>query len=194
VSTTLAFPMYPSTKWLTSASISSSASTSTSTAKLKGVTDTRMSCSSSSSSSGNGSEFKIDYQSDTTLYGRGEMHLSAVLEEGDIAVYQTGTWEVDGVEVGDGTPACFEYCVVETIQIVWTHNCEHGFIHGMDVKVTEVDPDSSSGSSSCRVKITSPLKFIDFGPEQLVARLPVKWISDEKAQLLVNLPSALQSF
>jgi hypothetical protein len=153
--------------------------TSTSSAKFESTsTNIRM------SSNSNGSAFKIDFQSDTTLYGRGDMHLSAALDEGDIVVYQTGTWEVDGVEVGDGSPACFNYCAVETIQLVWTHNCEHGFIQGMAVNV---DADSST------VEIISPLNFIDFGPEQLVARLPVKWISDDEAELLVSLPSELQN-
>ncbi len=131
------------------------------------------------------SEFKIDYQSDESMYGRGEMHLSAMLEEKDIVVYQTGTWEVDGAEVGDGTPSKFEYCAVETMQIVWTHNCEHGFVSGLAVTIDEMTGDVS-------VK-NDPLEFVDFGPEQLVARLPVEWMNDEDAKLLVEFPKQLQN-
>ena len=128
-------------------------------------------------------ECDIDYQSDSSKFGRGEMHLSAVLEERDIVVYQIGTWEVDGVEVGDGKPASYEFCAVETMQIVWTHNCEHGFIRGLAVNI---DSDSS------KLKVITPLQFVDFGPEQLVARLPVEWIDDEEALLRTSLPSSLR--
>ena len=48
----------------------------------------------------------IDYQA-SDAYGRGNMHLSAALNIGDFVVYQTGSWEVDGVLVGDGSPAKF---------------------------------------------------------------------------------------
>ena len=34
--------------------------------------------------------------------GRGLDHLSAALEEGDLVLYQVGSWTVDGVTVGDG--------------------------------------------------------------------------------------------
>jgi hypothetical protein len=45
-----------------------------------------------------------------------------------LVVYQTGTWTVDGVQVGDGTPPKWQYARVENVQIVSTHNCEHGVI------------------------------------------------------------------
>ena len=32
--------------------------------------------------------------------GRGVDHLSAALEEGDLVLYQTGQWAVDGVAIG----------------------------------------------------------------------------------------------
>jgi len=130
--------------------------------------------------------YKIEYQSDSSLFGRGDMHLSAVLEEGDIVVYQTGTWYVDGVEVGDGNPPCFNYCVIDSMQIVWTHNCEHGFIRGMAMDIIH-----STGDSTTIVKTKSPEEFIDFGPEQLIARLPVEWINDEEAELLIDIPEKL---
>lgn len=130
--------------------------------------------------------YKIEYQSDSSLFGRGDMHLSAVLEEGDIVVYQTGTWYVDGVEVGDGNPPCFNYCVIDSMQIVWTHNCEHGFIRGMAMDIIHSTDDSTT-----IVKTKSPEEFIDFGPEQLIARLPVEWINDEEAELLIDIPEEL---
>ena len=46
-------------------------------------------------------------------YGRGEQHLSACLEEGDLVAYQVGTWMVDSVEVGDGSPARIRLAVVD---------------------------------------------------------------------------------
>ncbi len=128
------------------------------------------------------SKHNIDYQNDDLQFGRGDMHLSAILDERDVVVYQTGTWEVDGVQVGDGNPAKFEYCVIETMQVVWTHNCEHGYIRGLAVDVN---------NERSEVKVISPLVFIEFGPEQLVARLPVSWISEEEATLLVNIPDHL---
>ena len=107
----------------------------------------------------------IEYQSDESKYGRGEMHLSAVLDMDDIVVYQTGTWTVDGVEVGDGGPLEFCYGKVETIQLVWTHNCEHGVIRALplqliDGRVLQIEDDE---------------ECIEFGPEQLIAKLPLEW-------------------
>lgn len=134
--------------------------------------------------SNKGSDYEIDYQSDGSSYGRGEMHLSAMLEEQDVVVYQTGTWEVEGVEVGNGNPPSFEYCVIDTLQVVWTHNCEHGFISGLRVSIDVVTK---------KVQMDSPLEFVDFGPEQLIARLPVSWIDENEAELLVDMPKTLQN-
>ena len=116
-----------------------------------------------------GAETKIDFQTDSSLYGRGEFHLSASLDEDDIVVYQTGTWLVDGVEVGDGSPTVFRYAQVENLQIVWTHNCEHGVIRGLQAEVTQT-PDGNPF-----VALTDPIQDVEFGPEQLVARVPVDW-------------------
>lgn len=135
------------------------------------------------SSAKNEEEYSIDYQADINTYGRGEMHLSAALQEGDVVVYQIGTWEVDGVEVGDGNPSSYEYCVVDTMQLVWTHNCEHGFISGIAISIL---PDE-------RVVIHQPLEFVDFGPEQLIARLPVSWTNEFEGQLRVTLADKLKN-
>jgi hypothetical protein len=109
----------------------------------------------------------IDYQSNTNQFGRGEQHLSAVLYEGDTVIYRTGNWYVDGVLVGDGDIQ-YKICRIETIQIVWTHNCEHGVLRGLDINTTttttsrienENDNDleeiSSSSSSSSTESTTA---------------------------------------
>eukprot|EP00527_Entomoneis_sp_CCMP2396_P000725 CAMPEP_0198153322 /NCGR_PEP_ID=MMETSP1443-20131203/63610_1 /TAXON_ID=186043 /ORGANISM="Entomoneis sp., Strain CCMP2396" /LENGTH=131 /DNA_ID=CAMNT_0043819613 /DNA_START=176 /DNA_END=571 /DNA_ORIENTATION=+ len=111
----------------------------------------------------------VDYQLDH--HGRGEDHLSACLNEGDVVVYQAGTWYVDGVEVGDGSTPTFHYCRVETMQIVWTHNCEHGVIRGFQM---QVDQDQRLSLLLCDEDQDD--SFVEFGPEQLVARLPnLEW-------------------
>ena len=84
--------------------------------------------------SGNDAASVVDLQSDTRRFGRGAMHLSALLEEGDVVAYQTGNWLVDGVPVGDDyVPASMAYCRMETLQVVWTHNCEHGVLRGWEL-------------------------------------------------------------
>ena len=103
----------------------------------------------------------IDYQAD---YGRGVHHLTSELQEGDVAVFQEGTWYVDGVAVGDGTPASWVYCLVDTVQIVWSHNCEHGVVRGFVLEAVD---------DSC-LTVRDYETMVDFGPEQLVARIPTK--------------------
>ena len=115
----------------------------------------------------------IAFQSDDKHYGRGEFHLSADIDEGDIVVYQTGTWYVDGVEVGDGSPADWKLAKMETIQVVWTHNCEHGVLRGYAVKLFDDDCDQSTIVYD--TSENGDLEVVEFGPEQLVARLPVEW-------------------
>lgn len=139
---------------------------------------------------------QIDLQSDTTLYGRGEMHLSAALTEGDVVAYHTGSWEVDGVTVGDNTdePPGVGYCRVDTLQIVWTHNCEHGFVRGIAVDVGDDGNGSGGGVIVVEQSVGGDggLVFVEFGPEQLVARLPVDWAEGgERGSLLVPLPEEL---
>ncbi|CAH0369631.1 unnamed protein product [Pelagomonas calceolata] len=93
--------------------------------------------------------------------GRGVDHLSAALEEGDLVLYQTGQWAVDGVTIGDGEPA-LAYAVVDTLQLVFTHNCEHGWIYG-----SALERDDSDGS----LRPPDGDAFVQLGPEQLLARL-----------------------
>ena len=94
------------------------------------------------------------------------MHLSAMLDEGDVVIFQTGSWLVDGVRVGDDNTPSIEYAKVDTIQIVWTHNCEHGVISGMRM-------DKRDGA-----RLVVGADFVQFGPEQLLARLAVDWDSE----------------
>ena len=133
----------------------------------------------------NDQQYNINLQSDTSLFGRGEMHLSAILNDGDVAMYQIGSWEVDGVIVGEEKPER-KFCIVDTMQVVWTHNCEHGVIRGLSCNIEHVDDDII-------VKVSDPIEFIEFGPEQLVAQLPVNWINNDKSigNLLVKLPEHL---
>ena len=76
-------------------------------------------------------------------------------------LYQTGQWRVDGVTVGDGDEPALAYAVVDTLQLVFTHNCEHGWIYG---SALECDADGSLRSPDGDA-------FVQFGPEQLLARL-----------------------
>jgi hypothetical protein len=126
----------------------------------------------------------LELQSDETLYGRGDFHLSASLQDDDVVVYQTGTWTVDGVEVGDGSPAAWRYARVENIQIVWTHNCEHGVI-----RAVALEPIFSQDSFPS-FKVTE--EQVEFGPEQLVARIPTEWNDDfDEGKTLVAFDESL---
>lgn len=139
------------------------------------------------------SNIDIDYQA-SDAYGRGEEHLTAALNEGDVVVYQTGTWYVDGVAVGDGQPAAWQYCLVDTIQIVWSHNCEHGVVRGFGL-TTAVDNDNNNnnndGNKATILRVADFDTMIDFGPEQLVARIPVQQQSDDTYYCLVKLSDDL---
>lgn len=117
-----------------------------------------------------------DFQSDSSQYGRGERHLSADVSEGDVVAYQTGTWFVDSVPVGDGSPAELKFCNIETIQVVWTHNCEHGVLRGQELVIIVDDLLSSTAPP---VALRSTGEMVEFGPEQLVARIPVEWVGDD---------------
>ena len=127
------------------------------------------------------------------------MHLSALLKEGDSVVYQTGTWDIDGVEVGDGSPATIRYATVIDIQLVWTHNCEHGVICALDMELLPNDEDDNHHCQ--RLAVSTPLKDVEFGPDQLIARIPIEWDDFDRdfysyqgregGALLVALPNKL---
>lgn len=116
---------------------------------------------------------RIVYQRDC---GRGEQHLSASISEGNLVVYQGGTWLVDSVQVGDGSDPYFGYTLIDSIQVVWTHNCEHGVLRGVQI---ELDGDQHA-------KLVEPVLEVQFGPEQLIAKIPVEWNeTSQTANLLV---------
>ena len=113
-------------------------------------------------------------------FGRGAYHLSAMLEDGDVIAYQAGTWLVDNVEVGDGTAARLHWARVECMQINWTTNGEHGWI-----RATGMDEVASKKGS-----LVLSDEDVEFGPEQLIARVAVEWDDAEQyARLLCDLPS-----
>ena len=101
-----------------------------------------------------------DFQSDSTQYGRGDRHLSAVLQEGDVVAYQTGSWYTS-------MASWWSHSLVETLQVVWTHNCEHGVIRGW-----KLEPENGI------LQQQQQADLIEFGPEQLIARIPVEWTQD----------------
>mmetsp|Transcript_34451 Transcript_34451/g.70475 ORF Transcript_34451/g.70475 Transcript_34451/m.70475 type:complete len:200 (+) Transcript_34451:28-627(+) len=123
----------------------------------------------------------IDRQSDKSKYGRGVDHISADINEGDVIAYQDGTWFVDGTEVGDGSPATVRYCLVDTVQIVWTHDCEHGLVYGFDLTVSSADNNDGQVCSDehgaiikkGNIFIIQNESYVQCGPEQILCRIPV---------------------
>jgi hypothetical protein len=118
----------------------------------------------------------IDFQRD---YGRGQDHLSAFLEEGDVVVFQAGIWWVDGVQVGDGEATTYQWAKIDTLQVVWSHNCEHGVLRGIVLKKEELDQQDGTFWQFYQVE---PMEMVEFGPEQLVARVPVQWENEEQTR------------
>jgi hypothetical protein len=110
----------------------------------------------------------IDYQRD---YGRGDHHLSAYLSEDDVVVYQAGTWLVDGVQVGSDSEPVFLYARIETMQLVWTHNCEHGVLRGFPLKLSDI---------GLLEMVNEEGPQVEFGPEQVICRVPVEWDPDAR--------------
>ena len=121
--------------------------------------------------------------------GRGEAHLSFALEAGDVVAYQVGTWEVDGAEVGPGGAPEVELLSVDHLQIVWTHNCEHGEVRGWPLALAQ--DRSGQGWTALR----AGEELVQCGPEQLVARLPARWDAGggpgDSGELLEPLPGRL---
>ena len=139
----------------------------------------------------------IEYQSDSLNFGRGDRHLSAVLEDGDTVVYRAGYWFVDGVRVGDEEDYQYRLCRISGLQVVWTHNCEHGVLRGFAVEditatatattsnhatenETENDtiaatartiPATEKGRNTTLLSLRQPLVDVEFGPEQLIAKI-----------------------
>jgi hypothetical protein len=91
--------------------------------------------------------------------------LSASLqEEGDINCgLSNGNFLVGRLGRGGGWDATYvtiRYAKIETIQSVWTHNCEHGVLRGtIEVDIIDiVDPLQI-------VPTSMPLAEVEFGPQ-----------------------------
>ena len=113
--------------------------------------------------------------------GRGAYHLSAELSENDVVAFQTGTWLVDNVAVGDGSPPCMQLARVDVLQINWTTNGEHGWL-----RCTAMETSGDGESLKLRED-----EDIEVGPEQLLASIPVSWDEDGlNARMLCELPPA----
>jgi hypothetical protein len=123
----------------------------------------------------------IDYQSDSPRYGRGDFHLSAYIDEGDVVVYQTGSWLVDGVSVGHAEPE-LQFARIDNVQLVWTHNCEIGVIRAWELEYQEEEGLFYNREQA-----------VEFGPEQLLARIPVEWTSNDECRSLASLDEAFWS-
>ena len=131
----------------------------------------------------------IDLQSDASKYGRGEEHITFDLRPGDVVVYQQGTWYVDGVAVGPGDDPSWSYAMVDGLQVVWTHNCEHGVVRGWHLNLlVHDDNDNSEDGTSCNsgdssggtiLRRNGAEEEVEFGPEQVIGRINnISWDDD----------------
>jgi hypothetical protein len=77
---------------------------------------------------------------------------------------------------------------MDTIQVVWTHNCEHGVLRGHALTKTMIhhpphddlkQEDRRINPQQLFVGLVREDDMVEFGPEQLVARLPGKWIESD---------------
>eukprot|EP00980_Cylindrotheca_fusiformis_P001218 scaffold328_cov130-Cylindrotheca_fusiformis.AAC.32 len=122
----------------------------------------------------------VEFQS-SSQFGRGNDHLSAFLEPDDVVVYQTGSWLVDGVPVvgheekdDDNSLPKVAFAKIDTLQVVWTHNCEHGVVRGLQVELV---------NNKQQIRVVRPLEPVEFGPEQLIARIPIEsWNENEEEE------------
>lgn len=146
-------------------------------------------------------------------YGRGINHISADINEGEIIAYQTGTWYVDGNAVGewilesmcnscdashslldvtgDGSDPEIRYMLVDTIQIVWTHNCEHGVINGFDATIANSKDEGVDGGLREGSVLGIGNDYVQCGPEQVLAKIPAQTGAekDEYVSLVQFLPA-----
>ena len=91
---------------------------------------------------------------------------------------------VDWVVVGPGTPPRLLVARVDCLQINWTNDCEHGRV--IATAINSLDGDAVG------IDENEVFSGIEFGPEQLVARIPAQWDDVGLAgQLLSPLPSTL---
>ena len=121
----------------------------------------------------------IDLQSDASQYGRGEEHITFDLQPGDVVAYQRGTWYVDGVAVGPGDDPCWSYALVDGLQVVWTHNCEHGVVRGWNLDLVHCDDNEDDVSTGTTLRRNGEEEEVEFGPEQVIGRINnMQWDDD----------------
>jgi hypothetical protein len=74
--------------------------------------------------------------------------------------------------------------LVDAIQIVWTHNCEHGVLNGFDVTIrkNEVEKIPVSDYKFESVDVGSVFEigneYVRCGPEQVLAKIPTSFDTD----------------
>ena len=80
----------------------------------------------------------------------------------------------DRLVTGDGSESSVRYMQVDAIQLVWSHNCEHGVINGFDVAAEDENgerlPADSGVERGSIFAVTE--EYIQIGPEQVLARIP----------------------
>jgi len=105
-------------------------------------------------------------------------------------VYQRGTWYVDGVAVGPGDDPYWSYALVDGLQVVWTHNCEHGVVQGWHLDLVRDDGDEDSDNSGGMVLRRSEAEEeVEFGPEQIIGR--IKGIQWDESNMVATTPVPL---
>lgn len=66
--------------------------------------------------------------------------------------------------------------LVDTIQIVWTHNCEHGVINGFHAIINDDRNKAIEQESGYEISVGSVFEigseYVQCGPEQVVAKIP----------------------
>ena len=101
-----------------------------------------------------------DMELQATTGGRGLYHLVAQLEDGDFVMYQEGSWCVDSVVVGPGDPP--------RLRARWSTASKSSARRRASTVVHAFDAEVVDGAIVCH----EGAEEIDFGPEQLVARIP----------------------
>ena len=127
-------------------------------------------------------------------FGRGLDHLSASVDEGDFVLYQTGSWSVDGVTVGSDEEPRLEAAQVSNLQVVWTHDCEHGVIRGEHCSLPHSCGDGDGDGDGTEDSLRLDDEYVQFGPEQLVARLDVEGEEGEDGMAVFRLRAPLRPY
>jgi len=66
---------------------------------------------------------------------------------------------------------------VDAIQLVWTHNCEHGVINGFDLRIVNNNAISESAEGATATVEQGSFfivsdEYAQIGPEQVLAKIP----------------------